>query len=178
MRANGSDVALVTATIVDKNGLWCPDADHNLHFSVEGPGQYRGSYNFYVDPSKPATYHAPAIRSYRPKAADEGGSALWISAWQGNCDGQQFGSGVRPRFILYGSCQYPEKIAHPGFVDIGLCFLRAQSAIRYIKSSTSAETVMMLQLRLTPAWNSCSCSDDNSSRESPDADRIHEERHF
>jgi Glycoside hydrolase family 2 C-terminal domain 5/Domain of unknown function (DUF4982)/Glycosyl hydrolases family 2/Glycosyl hydrolases family 2, TIM barrel domain/Glycosyl hydrolases family 2, sugar binding domain len=69
MRANGSDVALVTATIVDKNGLWCPDADQNVHFSVEGPGQYRGSYNFYVDPSKPATYHAPGD----PELRAEGG---------------------------------------------------------------------------------------------------------
>jgi beta-galactosidase len=69
LRANGSDVALITATIVDKNGLWCPDADQNLHFSVEGPGQYRGSYNFYVDPSKPATYHAPGD----PELQAEGG---------------------------------------------------------------------------------------------------------
>jgi Glycoside hydrolase family 2 C-terminal domain 5/Glycosyl hydrolases family 2/Domain of unknown function (DUF4982)/Glycosyl hydrolases family 2, TIM barrel domain/Glycosyl hydrolases family 2, sugar binding domain len=69
LRANGSDVALVTAMIVDKNGLWCPDADQNLHFSVEGPGQYRGSYNFYVDPSKPATYHAPGD----PELQAEGG---------------------------------------------------------------------------------------------------------
>lgn len=69
LRANGSDVALVTATIVDKNGLWCPGADENLHFSVEGPAQYRGSYNFYVDPTKPATYHAPGD----PELQAEGG---------------------------------------------------------------------------------------------------------
>ncbi|MGO8721019.1 MAG: glycoside hydrolase family 2 protein [Acidobacteriaceae bacterium] len=59
LRANGSDVALVTAKIVDQDGLWCPTADNNLRFSVSGPGNYRGSYNFYVVPGKPITYHSP-----------------------------------------------------------------------------------------------------------------------
>ncbi|MGP8271276.1 MAG: glycoside hydrolase family 2 protein [Terracidiphilus sp.] len=59
VRANGTDVALITATIVDANGFWCPLAAHNLRFSVAGPGSYRGSYNFYVSPGKPASYHSP-----------------------------------------------------------------------------------------------------------------------
>jgi hypothetical protein len=59
LRANGSDVALVTAKIVDEAGVWCPLADHTLKFSVEGPAVYKGSYNFYVTPGKPLTYHAP-----------------------------------------------------------------------------------------------------------------------
>jgi hypothetical protein len=57
--ANGSDAAIVTATIVDARGNWCPDADNNISFSVSGPGNYRGSYNFYVTPGKPITYHSP-----------------------------------------------------------------------------------------------------------------------
>jgi hypothetical protein len=57
--ANGTDVAIVTATIVDAKSVWCPLADQNLHFSVRGQGIYRGSYNFYVDPEELATYHAP-----------------------------------------------------------------------------------------------------------------------
>jgi len=67
--ANGTDVALVTATIVDAKGLWCPLADMNLHFSVNGQGLYRGSYNFYVDPEQLATYHAPGD----PELQAEGG---------------------------------------------------------------------------------------------------------
>lgn len=59
INANGTDVAIVTATIVDARGIWCPLADQNLHFSVAGQGIYRGSYNFYVDPEELATYHAP-----------------------------------------------------------------------------------------------------------------------
>ena len=59
VRANGSDVALITAKIVDREGTLCIDAGNNLEFSVSGPGEYRGSYNFYVDPARPATWHAP-----------------------------------------------------------------------------------------------------------------------
>jgi len=59
LRANGSDVALITATIVDHEGNPCVDADNDLEFSVSGPGDYRGSYNFYVNPGKPASWHAP-----------------------------------------------------------------------------------------------------------------------
>lgn len=59
IRANGSDVALVTAEIIDKHGNVCADANQNIRFSVSGPGDYRGSYNFYVVPDKPAIYHAP-----------------------------------------------------------------------------------------------------------------------
>ncbi len=59
VRANGSDVALLTAQIVDRDGVVCVDADNDLEFSIAGPGDYRGSYNFYVDPGKPAAWHAP-----------------------------------------------------------------------------------------------------------------------
>jgi beta-galactosidase len=52
-------VALITARVVDKAGVVCPDFNEALRFSVSGPGDYRGSYNFYVDPSKPASYHSP-----------------------------------------------------------------------------------------------------------------------
>ena len=69
VRANGTDVALVTATIVDAKGLRCPLADQTLHFSVAGKGQYLGSYNFYVDPEKLVGYHAPGD----PELQAEGG---------------------------------------------------------------------------------------------------------
>ncbi len=65
VRANGSDVALITAQIVDRDGIVCVDADNKLEFSVSGPGDYRGSYNFYVDPSKPAAWHAPGDHELR-----------------------------------------------------------------------------------------------------------------
>ncbi len=69
MTANGSDAVIVTARIVDANGVWCPLADHNLRFTVTGPGNYRGSANFYVTPDKPLPYHAPGD----PELQAEGG---------------------------------------------------------------------------------------------------------
>jgi len=69
LTANGSDAAIITARIVDANGTWCPLADNNIRFKVAGPGNYRGSYNFYVTPNKPVTYHAPGD----PELQAEGG---------------------------------------------------------------------------------------------------------
>ena len=59
LRANASDAFVVTATIVDEQGHWCPQADNLLNFNVQGEGVYKGSYNFYVTEGKPLSYHAP-----------------------------------------------------------------------------------------------------------------------
>ncbi len=59
LRANGSDALIVTATVVDEQGRWCPMADNVLHFDVSGHGTYKGSYNFYVAEGQPLSYHAP-----------------------------------------------------------------------------------------------------------------------
>ena len=67
--ANGSDAVLVTAQVVDANGVWCPLADNTIRFTVNGAGTYRGSANFYVTPDKPITYHAPGD----PELQAEGG---------------------------------------------------------------------------------------------------------
>ena len=59
LKANASDAFIVTAKIVDKEGRWCPRADHELTFEVEGEGVYKGSYNFYIAEGKELSYHAP-----------------------------------------------------------------------------------------------------------------------
>lgn len=59
LRANASDAFVVTAKVVDKEGRWCPRADNQLQFEVEGEGVYKGSYNFYVTKGKDLSYHAP-----------------------------------------------------------------------------------------------------------------------
>ena len=69
LRANASDAVVVTARIVDADGYWCPRADNLLHFDVEGEGVYKGSYNFYVTPGEPLSYHAPGD----PELQAEGG---------------------------------------------------------------------------------------------------------
>lgn len=58
-KANGSDVAIVTARVVDAQGRWCPFATMNVTFGIEGEGVYCGSSDFYVTEGKPAGYHAP-----------------------------------------------------------------------------------------------------------------------
>jgi hypothetical protein len=57
--ANGSDVVIVTARMLDEKGRWCALAKNNVQFKVEGEGLYCGSSNFYVTEGKPQNYHAP-----------------------------------------------------------------------------------------------------------------------
>lgn len=57
--ANGSDAFIITATVVDRDGNWCPRADNMLTFTVDGEASYKGSYNFYVTPGKDLSYHSP-----------------------------------------------------------------------------------------------------------------------
>ena len=49
MRADRSDVAVITATIVDKDGNWHPLADSKITFKVDGSGNYRGGFNDYLE---------------------------------------------------------------------------------------------------------------------------------
>jgi len=51
MHADRSDVAIITATVVDKDGNWHPLADPKITFKVEGPGNYRGGFNDYIEPT-------------------------------------------------------------------------------------------------------------------------------
>jgi|WetSurMetagenome_2_1015567.scaffolds.fasta_scaffold00077_18 beta-galactosidase len=67
---NGTDAALILATVVDENGIWCPTASNVITFSVSGPGNYRGGTDQWV--SKDSTrlgYHAPLD----PNLSAEGG---------------------------------------------------------------------------------------------------------
>ena len=67
--ANGSDVAIITVTVVDAAGVWCPHADHTIRFTVSGPASYRGPYNFYATPDRGLCYHSPGD----PELQTEGG---------------------------------------------------------------------------------------------------------
>lgn len=67
--ANGSDAFVITATVVDRDGNWCPRADNTLTFAIDGEASYKGSYNFYVAPDKELGYHSPGD----PELQAEGG---------------------------------------------------------------------------------------------------------
>jgi len=45
IHADGTDLAYVTVSLVDKKGTLCPDADNQLEFSVSGAGSFRGVCN-------------------------------------------------------------------------------------------------------------------------------------
>ena len=58
-RANGTDAALILATVVDAQGNWCPTATGLINWSVSAPGNYRGGTDQYVDATKPVSWHSP-----------------------------------------------------------------------------------------------------------------------
>jgi beta-galactosidase len=45
MRADGSDVLLIDAEVLDANGRRCPTYQKRIDFSISGPGIWRGGYN-------------------------------------------------------------------------------------------------------------------------------------
>jgi hypothetical protein len=70
--ANGSDAALILATVVDASGNWCPTESTTVTWSVSGPATYRGGSDQFVNSSKPYGYHAPGD----PELNIEGGKAM------------------------------------------------------------------------------------------------------
>jgi hypothetical protein len=70
-RPNGSDAALILATVVDANGNWCPTAGGLINWSISGPGNYRGGCDQFVDSIHTADkyFHSPGS----PELAIEGG---------------------------------------------------------------------------------------------------------
>jgi beta-galactosidase len=70
--ANGSDAALILATVVDNKGIWCPTAGGTITFSVVGAGTYRGGSDQFVTAGQPLTYHSPKD----PELTLEGGKAM------------------------------------------------------------------------------------------------------
>jgi len=62
LKANGEDLAFVTVSVVDDNGIPCPTASHQLQFSVEGAGQFRAACN--GDPTSLALFHKPTMQLF------------------------------------------------------------------------------------------------------------------
>ncbi|HUI90910.1 MAG TPA: DUF4982 domain-containing protein [Chitinivibrionales bacterium] len=70
--ANGYDVALIKATIVDANNNWCPTDSGKITWSVSGPATYRGGSDQFVTTGQAYGYHAPLD----PELNIEGGMAM------------------------------------------------------------------------------------------------------
>ncbi len=65
LHANGEDLAFVTVSVVDKNGIPCPTAANQLSFRVEGKGTFRAACN--GDPTSLELFHVPTMRLFSGK---------------------------------------------------------------------------------------------------------------
>ena len=63
--ANGKDLAFVTVSVVDKNGIPCPTATNQLHFKVKGDGTYRAVAN--GDATSLEMFHLPTMKLFSGK---------------------------------------------------------------------------------------------------------------
>ena len=65
LKANGEDLAFVTVSAVDKNGIPCPTASNQLQFKVKGKGAYRAACN--GDATSLELFHLPTMKLFSGK---------------------------------------------------------------------------------------------------------------
>ncbi|WP_370480051.1 DUF4982 domain-containing protein [Tamlana flava] len=65
LKANGEDLAFVTVSVVDKNGVPCPTANNQLKFKVKGEGSYRAACN--GDATSLQMFHLPTMKLFNGK---------------------------------------------------------------------------------------------------------------
>jgi len=65
LSADGKDLSFVTATIVDRRGIECPTANHQLQFKVRGAGTYRAACN--GDATSLELFHLPTMKTFSGK---------------------------------------------------------------------------------------------------------------
>lgn len=65
LEANGEDLSFVEVSVVDKNGIPCPKAGHQLKFKVKGNGTYRASCN--GDATSMERFHLPTMKLFSGK---------------------------------------------------------------------------------------------------------------
>ncbi|RRO26152.1 DUF4982 domain-containing protein [Flavobacteriaceae bacterium 14752] len=65
LKANGEDLAFITVSVVDRNGIPCPTANNELNFSVSGEGKFRAVCN--GDPTSLDMFHKPNMKLFNGK---------------------------------------------------------------------------------------------------------------
>lgn len=65
IKADGEEMAFVTVSVVDKNGIPCPTATHQLQFEVSGAGTYRAACN--GDATSLEMFHKPTMKLFSGK---------------------------------------------------------------------------------------------------------------
>jgi beta-galactosidase len=62
---DGRDLAFLTVTVTDKNGVVTPRADHRIRFRIEGPGEILATDN--GDPTSFEPFQSPARRAFNAR---------------------------------------------------------------------------------------------------------------
>ncbi|MEZ4793795.1 MAG: DUF4982 domain-containing protein [Gelidibacter sp.] len=65
LKADGEDLAFVTVSVVDKNGIPCPTANNQLDFKVKGNGSFRAACN--GDATSLELFHKPTMKLFSGK---------------------------------------------------------------------------------------------------------------
>ena len=65
IKANGEDLAFVTVSVEDKNGVPCPTATNQLNFEVKGNGTFRAACN--GDATSLELFHLPTMKLFSGK---------------------------------------------------------------------------------------------------------------
>ncbi|WP_442846436.1 DUF4982 domain-containing protein [Leeuwenhoekiella sp. H156] len=65
LNADGKDLAFVTVSVVDKNGIPCPTATNQLNFKVTGAGSFRAACN--GDATSLELFHKPTMQVFSGK---------------------------------------------------------------------------------------------------------------
>jgi beta-galactosidase len=65
LKANGEDLAFVTVSVVDKNGIPCPTATNQLKFEVTGKGSFKAACN--GDATSLELFHLPTMKLFSGK---------------------------------------------------------------------------------------------------------------
>ena len=65
LKANGEDLMFVEVSVVDKNGIPCPTAQHQLNFEVTGKGSFRAVCN--GNPTSLELFHLPSMKLFNGK---------------------------------------------------------------------------------------------------------------
>ena len=60
--ADGRDLAFITVRVVDKDGNLCPNAEHEIHYTVKGEGHYRAGAN--GNPVSLELFHIPHMKVF------------------------------------------------------------------------------------------------------------------
>ena len=93
IKADGKDLAYITVSVTDKNGIPCPTASTQLNFKVKGKGSYRAACN--GDATSLELFHLPTMKLFSGKLV----VLVQASTEAGDIDLTVTGKGLRKEMI-------------------------------------------------------------------------------